>query len=110
MIKNDLLKIFIDEICSRAPMRNYPTNNIVYNHIDEMWSFDLADMINYKTNNNKGYRYIFITIDNFSKYLWAIPLKNKYNQTITNELLNILSPSKPSPLKKGSDRGTDFFK
>ena len=46
-------------------------------------------MIDYKTSNNKGYRYILTVIDNFSKYLWAIPLKNKYSQTIRNEFLKI---------------------
>ena len=103
------MKIFIDEIYSKPPRRNYPTNNIVYNHIDEIWSIDLADMIDYKTSNNKGFRYIIIIIDNFSKYLWAIPLKNKYSQTITNEFSTILTTSKRKPLKIESDRGTEFY-
>ena len=77
MLKQDFTKIFIDEIYSKPPRRNYPTNKIIYNHIDEIWSIDLADMIDYKISNNKGYRYIIIINDNFSKYLWAIPLKNK---------------------------------
>ena len=105
----DKIKIFIDEIYSKPPMRNYPTNKIVYNHIDEIWSIDLADMIDYKISNNKGFRYIFIVIDNFTKYLWAIPLKNKYSQTITNEFSNILTTSKRKPLKLESDRGTEFY-
>ena len=107
-MKKDLTKIFIDEIYSKPPGRNYPTNKIIYNHIDEIWSIDLADMIDYKISNNKGFRYIFIIIDNFSKYLSAIPLKNKYSQTITNEFSNILSGSKRKPLKVESDRGTEF--
>ena len=81
MINKDLTKTFIDEISSKAPKKNYETNKKIYNHTDEIWSIDLADMIDYKISNNKGYRYIFIVIDNFSKYLWAIPLKNKYSQT-----------------------------
>ncbi len=48
-------------------------------------------------------------IENFSKYLWAIPLKNKYSQTITNEFSNILTKSKRQPLKIESDRGTEFY-
>ena len=91
MVKKDLTKIFIDEIYSSPPKKNYPTNKTVYNHIDEIWSIDLADMIDYKISNNKGYRYIFVVIDNYSKYLSAIPLKNKYSQTITNEFSNILT-------------------
>ena len=37
----------------------------IYNHIDEIWSVGLADMIDYKTSNNKGFRCIFIIIDDF---------------------------------------------
>ena len=107
-MKRDLIKVFIDEIYSKLPIKNYPTNKIVYNHINEIWSIDLAEMIDYKTSNDKGFRYIFIIIDNFSKYLWAIPLKNKYSQTIRKELSNILT-SKRKPLKLESDRGTVFY-
>ena len=66
-------------------------------------------MIDYKISNNKNYRYIFIIIDNLSNYLWAIPLKNKYSQTKTNEFSNILTTSKRKPLKIESDRGSDFY-
>ena len=41
--------------------------------------------------------------------LFAILLKNKYSQTITNELSNILSTSKRKPLKIESDRGTEVY-
>ena len=109
MIKKDLTKIFIDEIYRKAPMKNYETNKIIYNHIDEIWSIDLADFSDYKISNNKNYRYIFIIIDKFSKFLWAIPLKNKYSQTITNEFSNILSTSKRKPIKIESDRGSEFY-
>ena len=109
MIKKDLTKIFIDEIYRKAPKKNYETNKITYNHIDEIWSIDLADFSDYKISNNKNYRYIFINIDNFSNFLWAIPLKNKYSQTITNEFSNILSTSKRKPIKIESDRGTEFY-
>ena len=75
MLKKDNIKTFIDEIFSKPPMRYYPTNKLVYNHIDEIWSIDFADMVDYKISNIKGFRYIFTIIDNFSNYLWAIPLK-----------------------------------
>ena len=109
MVRRELIKIFIDEIYSSPPEKNFPTNKIFYNHIDEIWSIDLADFLDYKTSNIKGFRYIFIIIDYFSKYLWAIPLKNKYSQTITNEFSNILTKSKRKPLKIESDRGSEFY-
>ena len=66
-------------------------------------------MIDYKVSNNKVTRYLFIIIDKFSKFLLAIPLKNKHSQTITNEFSNILTTSKRSPLKIESDRGSEFY-
>ena len=108
-MKRDLTKIFIDEIYSSPPRKNYPTIKINYNHIDEIWSIDLADFADYKTKNNKGFSYIFIVIDDFSKYLWAIPLKNKFSQTITNEFSKIISTLKRKPLKIESDRGSEFY-
>ena len=108
MIKKDLTKIFIDEIYRKALKKNYETIKITCNHIDEIWSIDLADFSDYKISNNKIYRYIFIIIDNFSKFLWAIPHKNKYSQTITNEFSNIFSTSKRKPIKIESDRGSEF--
>ena len=75
MTKRDSTKIFIDEIYSKPPLKNYPTNKKIFNHIDETWSIDLVDMIDYKNSNNKRFRYILVIIDNFSKYTWCIPFK-----------------------------------
>ena len=41
--------------------------------------------------------------------MWAIPLKNKYSHTITNEFSNIKTTSKRKPLKIESDRGSEFY-
>ena len=90
-------------------MRNYPTNKIVYNNIDEIWSFDLVDMIDYKSSNNKGFPYIFEIIETFSEYTWCIPLKNKHGETVTKEFSIILTTSKRKPLKVESDRGNECY-
>ena len=66
-------------------------------------------MIDYKTSNNKLFRYIFNIIDNFNKCLWAIPLKNKFSKTITDEFSSTLTTSKRKPLKLESDRGAEFY-
>ena len=91
MVNKDLFKNFFDAIYSKPPSRIYSIKKVVYNHIDEIWSVDLADMIDYKITNIKGFRYIFVIIDNFSKNIWCIPLKNEQGQTITNEFPNILT-------------------
>ena len=65
-------------------------------------------MIDYRISNNKRFRFIFVIIDNSSKYLCAILFKNKYSQTKTQEFSNILTTSKRSPVKNESDRGAEF--
>ena len=111
-MKKDITKIFIDEIYSSPLKKNSPTNKILYSHVDEIWSIELADKVDDKISNNKGFRYIFVIkyiCDNFSKYAWCVPLKNRYSQTITNEFSNILTTSKQKPLKIESDRGAEFY-
>ena len=67
-------------------------------------------MIDYKISNNKGFRYIFIICDKFSKNLWAIPLKNKNNQTITNdEFSTTLTTSKRKQLKSEFDKVKEWY-
>ena len=66
-------------------------------------------MVDYKTSNNKGFRYIFIIIHVYRKYLWAIPLKNKKSQTKTNEVMSILSTSKRRLFKLERDRGAEWY-
>ena len=46
-MKKDLKKIFIDEIYSSPPKKNYPTDKMIYNYVVEIWSIDLADFSDY---------------------------------------------------------------
>ena len=91
------MKIFIDEIYSKAPMKNYPTNKTIIKSIDDIWSSDLLDMNDYDPKNNSSYRYILVVIDNFSKFGWTIPLKNKYAQSITDAFSKIIKSSNRKP-------------
>ena len=65
MMKRDFTKLNIDEIYSKPPRKNHPTKKIIYNHIVETSSIDLADMVDYIILNNTGFRYIFSRIDKF---------------------------------------------
>ena len=103
------IKIFINEIYSKPPKKYYPTNKTDVCHIDDTWSLDILDLKDYGPENNKGYRYVLVTIDNFSKYGWTIPLKNKKAQTIRNSFEDILISSKRKPNLIESDRGKEFY-
>ena len=103
MSEKDNIKTFIDEMYSSLPEKSFSTKKKIYNHIDEIWSIDLADFSDKKTSINKCHRHTLFLIDDFCKYLWAISFKIKYSQTITNEFSNTLTTSKRRPLKLESD-------
>ena len=75
MLKKDSIKSFFDERYSSPPRKIYLTKKLKYIHINEIWSTDLADKINYKISNKKGFRYIFVINEKVSKYVWTIPFK-----------------------------------
>ena len=103
------IKIFINEIYSKPPKKNYITNKTDVYHIDNIWSLDILDLKDYGLENNRGYRYVLVTIDNFSKFCWTTPLKNKNAQTIKDSFENILINSKRKPNLIETDRGKEFY-
>ena len=103
------IKTFINEIYSRGPKKNYPTNKTDVYHIDDIWSLDILDLKDYGPENNRVHRYVLVVIDNFSKYGWTVPIKIKNAQTIKNSFQNILTNSKRSPNLIESDRGKEFY-
>ena len=103
------IKIFINEIYSKPPKRNYATNKTDVYFIDDVWSLDILDLKDNGPKNNRGYRYVLVTIDNFSKFGWTSPLKNKNAQTIKASFENILISSNRSPNLIETDRGKEFY-
>ena len=102
------IKIFIKEIYSKPPKKYYATNKKDVHHVDDTWSLDILDLKGYGPENNRGYRYVLVVIDNFSKFGWKIPLKNKNAQKIKDSFENILIRSKRKPNLIESDRGKEF--
>ena len=103
------IKKFINEIYSKGPRKSYPTNKTDVHHIDHIWSLDILDLKDYGPENNRGYRYVLVIIDNFSKFGWTIPLKNKKAQTKKDSFENIFKSSKRSPNLLQGDRDRAFF-
>ena len=103
------IKKTINESYSKPPKENYATNKTDVYHIDDIWSLDILDLKDYGPKNNRNYRYVLVIIDNFSKFGWTIPLKNKNAQTIKDSFENVLISSKRSPNLIESDRGKEFY-
>ena len=82
---------------------------------DETWSADLIDKSSLSKYNN-NYQFILTVIDIFTKYAWAIPLKNKSGLSSTNGFKIILSEGPQGgsehrkPEKLWVDRAIEFYK
>ena len=103
------IKIIINEIYSKPPKKYYATNKTDVYYFGDIWSLDILDLKDYGPENNRGYRYILVIIDNFSKFGWTIPLKNKNAQTIKDSFENIIVSSKRKRNLIESDRGKEFY-
>ena len=81
---------------------------------DETWSADLIDKSSL-SKYNKNYKFTLTVIDIFTKYAWAIRLKNKSGLSITNGFKIVLSEhpqggSEPrKPEKLWVDRCSEFY-
>lgn len=101
----------------KSAMKNFKRRKVVIKGIDETWQADLIDMSTY-ASQNKGFHFILTVIDNFSKYAWAIPLKNKNAESVTNAMEKLLKCKYDSrkstfrtriPKNLQTDDGTEFF-
>ena len=97
----------VDEL--HKPMRkNFPKRKVIAKHVDDIWAADLVDM-QYYSRTNKGYKYILMIIDVFSKYGWAVPLKNKTGTEMVRAFSEIWNDTRQVPPKfLWTDKGKEF--
>ena len=57
---------------------------------------------------NKGYKYLLMLINVFSKYGWIVPLKNKQGETI-REAFQIIFKNGRKPQFLWTDKGSEFY-
>ena len=88
---------------------NYDTNKTDVYHIDDILSFVILDLKDYGLENSRGYRYVIVIIDNFSKFGWTAPLKSENAQTKKDSFENILISSKRKPGLIESDRVMEIY-
>jgi hypothetical protein len=90
-----------------AARKNYKRRRTILHGIDDLWQADLAEYRDY-CNENKGYKYILVVIDCFSKFLWTIALKDKSAASVTNGMNDILK-GKRQPSNLQTDNGKEFY-
>ena len=108
-IDTETNKIFWNEIFSKPPKNIYATKKTDVYHIDDIWTLDILDLKDYGPENNRGYRYVLVIIDTFSKTGWTVPLKNKNAQTIKDSFESIIISSKRKQNLLEGDRDRGFY-
>ena len=76
--------------------------------IDIFWAADLADMKRY-SRKNKGYKYLLVCIDIFSKYGFVKPMKNKTAAETTRCFKEIFEESGRIAHAIWIDKGSEFL-
>ena len=61
-----------------------------------------------RSNFNKRIWFLLCVIDNFRKYSWVVPLKDKIGITITNAFQKVLKESNRKPNKIWVDKCSEF--
>jgi transposase InsO family protein len=109
-LKQKKVKEFLDTVDTytlHKPIRKkFQTRRVYVKGIDKQWQADLVEMREF-SNENDGYNYLLTVIDCFSKYAWAIPIKNKTAEEIIKSFDNIFKERKPSKLQ--TDKGKEFI-
>ena len=77
MVKQNLIDMSNEQVYSRRAKKNYVTNKTVVTISDTIWNSDIPDIIDYRITNKGGYRFNWGVIDQYSSYVWGIPLRNK---------------------------------
>lgn len=101
-------KQIVDELFKPA-IKNFKRRRTIIKGLDDLWQIDLAEFCNY-ASDNRGYKYILVVIDCFSKFLWTKGLKSKSMSEVTDAMEYILNHSNGRvPKNIQSDQGSEFF-
>ena len=98
-------KQVVEEIHKPARI-NFKRLKVIIKGLDDLFQADLVEMIPY-ARENQGYKYILVVINCFSKFVRAIPLRNKSSTEVSKAMEIIFKEQSPQNLQ--TDQGTEFF-
>ena len=86
--------------------RNFRKRRVIVHNIDDTWCSDLVEMQKL-SKWNKGYKYLLMVLDLFSKYGWIVPLKTKTGSEVSGTFKSIFKKNKPKEL--WVDEGKEYY-
>lgn len=96
----------INEIHKNARV-NFPRRHVIMKDIDDLWQADLIDLQSL-SKQNRGFNYILVVIDTFSKYAWTYPLKRKTKDAVFSAFEHLFKQGR-KPKNLQTDFGTEFY-
>lgn len=91
-----------------APVRTkFKKRVVIAPSVDNIWAIDLADMSAY-SKTNKGYKWLLMIIDCFSKYGHVVPMKRKTGGETADAFAKLFRENTP-PKKCWADGGGEFW-
>ncbi|HEY0770272.1 MAG TPA: DDE-type integrase/transposase/recombinase, partial [Sphingobacteriaceae bacterium] len=94
-----------------ATKRKHPSSLVVplgTIEVSSVWDLVSIDIWDAGVLSNRGNRYLLTVIDGFSKYSFAIPLKNKTAKAVASKLFKHVFSQFGYPKRLHSDNGTEF--
>ena len=88
--------------------RKIKRRKVIVRGIDYQWDYDLGYMDKYAEENN-SYKYILLSIDIFSRFVWTRALVRKSGKEVQKALSGIFQEDQRKPKHIRTDKGTEFM-
>ncbi|XP_023312006.1 uncharacterized protein LOC111692308 [Anoplophora glabripennis] len=88
--------------------KTFRRRHVTVKELNDLIQAGLVEMIPY-ANINKGFRYILVVINVFSKFVWAESVMRKTAKDVTIAMRKILLRMKNKPLNCQTDLGREFY-
>jgi len=88
-------------------VNKFKRQRVLVDSIDEQFVADLKVLTNW-SRQNKGYKYLLVCINAFSKYMYVVPLKSKTGSTLVEAFKAIFKECGFYPKLLQTDMGTEF--
>lgn len=98
----DVKRVITNELHKPA-RRNFTRRKVIIKGLRDLMQIDLISLIPY-AKLNRGFKYILVAIDTFSKYVWAEPLKQKTGKEVAKAMQKILTDKRAICRNLQSDR------
>ena len=105
---NDFVRKKIVEELHSPAKRKFARRRVIVKSINDLFQSDLIDMRKF-SRQNKGFKFLLVVINAFTKYAWVEALKSKSGDEVTKKMEKILQSIPYKPRFLHCDEGKEYF-